>query len=384
VSAAAPLLEPPVSFPPLRAVGPERTEAAELLRVADEAVSRARWEDAAAAFGACDVSPSHHPDLALRALLGECWARLYLGELDEALALATRGRALSELPELTDADRADAIFRLGCVRLKRSEVALALCLFSVALDLCDRSRLGCDRLRARILEWRARGYQIRRDWTAAQADVERALELAQSDGDEHTRAHVLFQASLVAERTGQTLLACFYAEEARELFERAGDRQSAGRLLNNLGGLNFLLGRTDEAVAFLKRAIASALDLDATADAAQAISSLAQVHLRTGAPDLAEAQARHALELLSGRDDFVDEIGNAQLVLGRALLDQSRFDEAAAAFAAADASFERLSSTSHRAAVWTAQGDLARAAGDCDGAADLYRRAVDALQDFHF
>jgi tetratricopeptide (TPR) repeat protein len=384
VSAAAPLVEPPLSYPPLRAVGPERAEAADAVREAERASEGARYAEAAAAFAAVSVSASSHPVLALRVLLGECWARLYLGELDQALELATRGRALAERADFGDAQRADAVFRLGCVRLKRSEVALAISLFTVALDLCDRSSERCDRLRARILEWRARGYQVQRDWRSAQHDVERALELAQANDDEHTRAHVLFQASLVAERTGQTLLACFYAEEARDIFDRLGDRQSAGRLLNNLGGLNFLLGRTEDAIGYLERAVACALELDATADAAQAISSLAQIHLRTGEVPLAEAQARHALEVLSGRDDFIDERGNAQLVLGRALTAQGRFDEAAAAFADADASFERLSSTSHRAAVWTAQGDLARAAGDCPGAADLYRRAVDALQDFHF
>ncbi len=384
VSAAAAILEPPVTLPSLRAVGAERMEYADELRSAELAIEQARYAEAANAFSALHVPAAHHPDLALRALLGETWARLYLGELDAALGLGIRARSFSEQQEFGDADRADAVFRLGCVRLKRSDVALAISLFTVALELCDRSGEACDRLRARILEWRSRGYQLRRDWRAAQADVERALELAQFRNDEHTLAHVLFQASLVAERTGQTLLACFYAEQAREIFERVGDRQSAGRLLNNLGGLNFLLGRKEEAVEYLKRAVAAALELDATADAAQAISSLAQVHLRSGEPDIAESQARYALELLAGRDDFVDEIGNAQLVLGRALAEQGRLDDAEVALAAADESFARLSSVSHRAAVWTAQGDVARLAGDCETAADLFRRAADALQDFNF
>ena len=64
-------------------------------------------------------------------------------------------------------------------------------------------------------------------------------------------------------------------------------------------------------------------------DTAYAISSLGQVHLRTGNPELAEPQARHALELLAGRENVLDEIGNVQIVLGRSLLEQGRFDEAA-------------------------------------------------------
>ncbi len=99
---------------------------------------------------------------------------------------------------------------------------------------------------------------------------------------------------------------------------------------------------------------------------------------------LAEEQALQALSLLDGRIDFLDEIGNAELVLGRALLEQGRLDEAGDAFTRADRVFEQLSSQSHRAAAWIAQGDLATRRGDDRGAAHHYRRAAEALQDFRF
>jgi hypothetical protein len=81
---------------------------------------------------------------------------------------------------------------------------------------------------------------------------------------------------------------------------------------------------------------------------------------------------------------MLDEIGNARLVLGRALLDQDRLDEAEQALAAAGEAFAQLSSASHRAAAWVAQGDLATRRGDDHRAAVLYRRAAEALQDFRF
>jgi tetratricopeptide (TPR) repeat protein len=370
--------------PRLHAVVDERAELAGAIQIAEREIEVAHYAAAADQLAVLDVNATVYPDLALRALLDESWARLYLGQLSNALELAERARSLAERPEFGDAERGDAVYQLGCVRLKLANVSLAVSLFTVALDLCDRAEIGCDRLRSHILEWRCRAYQLQRDWDAARADVELALELAQSRGDDHTRGHVLFQASLVSERMGQTLLACFYAEQAHDIYERLGDRPNTGRMLNNLGGLNFLLGRHDEAVDYLKRAVSVALEADSTADAAQAISSLAQVHLRSGDPLLAETQARHALELLDGRRDFLEEIGNAQLVLGRSLAEQNLFDDSADWLAAAGDSFEQLSSVSHRAAVWTAQGDLARRAGDCERAADLYRRAADSLQDFHF
>ena len=72
---------------------------------------------------------------------------------------------------------------------------------------------------------------------------------------------------------------------------------------------------------------------------------MAQIHLRTGSIDQAEEQARHALRLLeaAGNEDYIDEVGSAQLVLGRALLEQSRLDEAEAAFASAESCFALVS-----------------------------------------
>jgi tetratricopeptide (TPR) repeat protein len=309
---------------------------------------------------------------------------MYLGELREALGLLARARQIAESPRFTDIDRADVLYRLGCCRYKLSSTATASALFGEAIALADGSGLPCDRLRAHILEWRSRCYRRQRDWEAAREDIERALELAEGLNDRETVAHVFFQASLVAERQGQWVLARSYAERAKAIYEDIADRQSVGRLLNNLGGLSFLLGRPDRAIEYLKSAFATALELGHDADAAQAVSSLAQVHLRTGEVELAEEQARHALRLLDGRTDWLDEIGNAQLVLGRALLEQGRLDEAEETFKLAEASFEQLSSESHRASAWLAQGDVAAKRGNDRTAARLYRRAAEALQDFRF
>jgi tetratricopeptide (TPR) repeat protein len=180
------------------------------------------------------------------------------------------------------------------------------------------------------------------------------------------------------------VLARTYAERAKAQYEELADRANVGRLLNNLGGLNFLLGHPEHAIAHLKDAFRVALDLGDDAQAAHAVSSLAQVHLRTGSIELAEEQARHALELLADRDDFIAEIGNVQLVLGRALLEQGRLDAAAEAFDAAERSLDQSSSASHRAAAWVAKGDLATRRGDDRGAARYYRNAAEALQDFRF
>ena len=88
--------------------------------------------------------------------------------------------------------------------------------------------------------------------------------------------------------------------------------------------------------------------------------------------------------MLAGRTDHVNEIGNAQLVLGRALLAQRRLDEAEQALAGAAASADAMGSLGHVAAVWLAQGDLAATRGDAETAAAFFRRAAEALQDVRF
>jgi transcriptional regulator with XRE-family HTH domain/Tfp pilus assembly protein PilF len=324
------------------------------------------------------------PDLELRALRAEAWARMYEGGVGEAVKLLEAARAIAEGPEFSDVDRADVLFRLGACRYKLSSLGTAVGLLSEALDLAERSGLPCDRLRSLILEWRARCFQLQRDWVAAREDVERALELAEGVNDRYAMAQAHFQASVIAERNGRWVLARSHAERAKNLYEEIAHRANVGKLLNNLGGLNFLLGKPEEAKAYLKDAFRVALEVGSDMDAAYAVSSLAQVHLRTGELDLAEEQARHALRLLGDREDVLNEVGNAQLVLGRALLDQERLDEAGEVFSLAEQTFGKFSSQSHLAAVWIAQGDLATRRHDDRRAAHLYRRAAESLQDFRF
>jgi tetratricopeptide (TPR) repeat protein len=369
---------------PLTFQGPTRSdELAAELADAETLLAAKRYREAARAFEELSPSLGAHRDLSFRTHLGESWARMYLGELDGAVALLEEARAIAEGSGFTDLDRAEVLYRLGCCRFKLSATANAVSLLTLALTMCERE-CGPDRLRANILTWRSRCYQRQRDWNSAQTDVEHALELAKSLEDTQSIANVYFQASLIAERGGQWLIARMYAEEAKERYETLNDRANVGRLLNNLGGLAFLLHKPEDAAAYLAEAYEIACEVENDADAGQAISSLAQVNLRTGEARLAETQAHRALELLEGRIDFLDEIGNAQLVLGRALAAQERYGEADSWLRAAEASFDQFDSDSHRAAAWVARGDLARSCGDPDGAADLYRRAAEQLQDLHF
>ena len=364
----------------------QRARAEAILARADSLLEEHCFDDAVAEYTRAlpAVLGTGAVELQVRALNGEAMARAHAGDVKAALELLATSRALVERSEFDDVDRADVLYRLGVCRYMLSSIATAVNLFNEALVLAERSGLPSDQLRLNIFAWRSRCYRRQRDFQAAREDVERALELAEAMHDGRALGQAYFQASILAERDGHWVLARTYAEKAKAQYEELADRANVGRLLNNLGGLEFLLGKPEQAVEHLKRAVAVALEVGRDEDAATAISSLAQVHLRTGDSRRAEEFALHALEIIGEREDMLDEVGNARLVLGRALLEQDRLGEAGAAFADAEDAFAKLSSASHRAAAWIAQGDLATKRGDERRAAVLYRRAAETLQDFRF
>jgi tetratricopeptide (TPR) repeat protein len=370
-----------------RGVSADERRRVETLLARAEALTEAHEYDAALEeFENCKtaVLATGLPELELRHLTGEAWARMECSEVKTAIELLNKARAIADAPEFSDLDRADVLFRLGVCRVQLSSIATAVGLLNEALTLAERSELPCDLLRADILGWRSRCYRRQRDLEAAREDVERALELAQALGEPRKTADVYFQASLVSERMGHWVQARNYAERAKVHYEQLNDERNVGRLLNNLGGLNLQLGKPERAVEDLKNAYRALLDNGSDAEAANVVSSLAHVHLSMGEAETAEEEARHALSLMEDRDNFLYNVAPTQLVLGRALMEQGRLDEAEEFLRASDASAERLESLSHRAAAWMARGDLAARRGEDRAAATLYRQAAEALQDVRF
>jgi tetratricopeptide (TPR) repeat protein len=376
---------PPLTAPalPTPDVGASSTYSLAAVAAAEQALATLSYKQALEMLDAVRIAPSEAPGLALRAAVAEAAARLELGDVQGAHSTLDAAAPLVDLPDARDRDRAAFMYELGAAKLALGLVAEASSLLTLALDVTNRSPIPDDRLRALILERRARCHRHHRDWRSARADVERALELAEALGDERTVAQACLQASIVCEREGQWIMAQFYAERARALFVGLGDVFGVGRCLNNLGGLAFLLGRTEDARRYLNESFGILLDLGRDVEAAYAISSLAQVQLRSGEFEEAERLARRALVFIGSRVDHRVELGNAQLVLGRSLLEQGRLDEADDVFSQAEHALERAA-IGERAAVWIAQGEASTARGDTEGAAALYRRAAEALQDFHF
>ena len=243
---------------------------------AEAAIARADYDEALAALDELELESSLAGPLELSARLARSWALMYVGKVREALGILNAARSLVERDSFDDVDRAEVMYRMGCCRQRLSSIATATALFDQALELAERGARPCDQLRAHLFEWRSRCHRRQRDWQAAHDDIERALELAQGLDDDETVAHVLFQASLVPSGQGRFELARDYAESARGTLRDAPDRVNVGRLMNNLGGLSFLLGDSDAALAQLEQAFSIAVDVGSDSDAGYAVSSLAQ------------------------------------------------------------------------------------------------------------
>jgi transcriptional regulator with XRE-family HTH domain len=362
--------------------GVSSAEAARLQAALDEAeglLEARSYDDALRAFEG--VAGARFPTrLTLRRLEGAAWARIRMGDFEAAMVLLQEAATLTVTPGFTDVDRAGVVFQVGVVRYSQSSIDEAIVLFGEALSLAEGADLAADRLRSDILHWRSRCHRRNRDWVAAGEDIERSLELAEACADQRRIADALFQASLVAQREGRWVLARTYAERSRELFDELGDRATVARLLNNLAGFSHLLADDDNAVRLLEEAFAIFVEVDLQVDAGYVCSSLASIQLDRGELAAAEANARKALDLLGGRVDHLQEVGMAQLIVGRAYAGQGLLEDADRWIASADASFEQASSAGHRSFAWMARGDVESLRGDDAAAAGLYRRAAVALQ----
>jgi tetratricopeptide (TPR) repeat protein len=379
MAAAASFLE----LPPLTTLALVRDDVADLLAAAEELVAQHRHDEAVEQLEELWSDLRGNAALALRQRLALSWSEMYRGELESATELLDHAGVIAQSPRFDAADRAEILYRRGCVALKRAAIADATSLFTRALDLNKHAPRPSILLAANVYQWRSRCYQFRRDWDPAARDAERSLELATRARDEPSQAHALFQASCIAERRKDWLVARFYAERALELYRKHGETLATARILNNLGGIDFLLGDVAAAEQNLIAAAETAAKAGSDPDLAQAVNSLAHVYLKTGRPMEARVRAQRAVELLVDRLDFRAELGSAQLVVARSLAAEGDHTLAIEWIDAAEHTFDALGSTSHLASAWLARGDVARETGDLDLAADLYRRAADSLQDVH-
>ena len=240
-----------------------------------------------------------HPDAAgLQAFIGE--ARAARGDYPGAIAALEAAAALAEPAALPEIE-----LRLGRVHARRGDTAAATSHLDAALAglgapamdaaarraLAERSlvalRAGDINLAARLAgqgleaagvagDRPATGAALRMlglvarqrgDVTAAREALVRSLELAGDDTDPADRIAARNALALVEGDAGRHEAAIALLEPALEACRRTGERHLEAAVENNLADQLHGLGRTDEAMLHLKRAVAIFADLGDRADA---------------------------------------------------------------------------------------------------------------------
>ena len=317
--------------------------------------------------------------LALRLLRGEAWALIRTRRSRCGHVALEEAAAVAVAAGFTDVDRAEVVFLVGVVRYSQSSIPEAIVLFDQALVLAEgpalpgstpfghlplaiavpsaEPRLGRRRGRHRA---RARARGSVRGHAPSRRRALPGLARRSTPGTLGARAHVR-RASAGALRGAR----------------RPGNGRSAAEQPRRARSPPWQRVR---AIALLERAFEIFVDLDLPVDAGYVCSSLAEIRLACGEPRWRETQARKALDLLGDRLDHLQEVGTAQLALGRALAAQGRLDDAETWIARRRRLPAGALDRSSQLRLDRA-GRLESQRGNDRDAAGLYRRAARALQD---
>lgn len=247
----------------------------ETLKAAEHAIHAEDWE--AAARWLLTAAPTLIDDLQTDELLAlltqfapdgvspECWcdlqllaADLYRRQGQQEAALAACRQALRVA---TDTQQQGQLYwRMGKLYEKRNVLQ--------ALDYYERALTCFSPTAPTVIEVRkdrAWLYILRREWQAAEADLQNALSLisetaagettSAAHSNNQLHANILDALAHLYLEQGQAAVAIGYARESLHLRERAGDPLQVAKSFNNLGNFYSRMGEVTAAVAAHDEAI---------------------------------------------------------------------------------------------------------------------------------
>lgn len=224
---------------------------------------------------------------------------------------------------------------------------------------------------------RAVVYLQRDDLRRALVELEAARALHRDE--DQLKADVESNIGLVHLLQGSTLLGIDYVERAIALEQKLGNRFGTINEYANLAPAYLSLNRTDEALAAGRRAVDYAESAGARELGARAWNQYGDVLHRVGRLDEAGQAFQKAAQFAREGDDK-DALGNALGHLSRVRSDQGQYDAALEAAAEAERVFPGVAGVGSDSFVQQARGDALRGLGRPDEAADAYRRAIAALE----
>ena len=294
------------------------------------------------------------------------------------MCCSAEAAALTVTAGFTDDDRAEVVFQVGVVRYSQSSIAEAIVLFDQALILAEgpeSAPIDCVRTSstgARVaIGGTATGSPPRKTSSARSSSPRRAPTHAESQ----TRSSR--PRSSLSGRDAGCSRARTPSERAR--CSRSWGTGNGGSALNNLAGLNHLLGNVVQAIALLEEAFEIFVELDLAVDAGYVCSSLAEIRLTRGVRDDRDAGPEGARPRWAAPTTCRRSGRRSSRWAGRS---SGRAGSMAEQWIAAPTRrSSRRDLVSHRSSAWIAQGDVESQRGNDGVAAGLYRRAARALQE---
>jgi non-specific serine/threonine protein kinase len=194
-------------------------------------------------------------------------------------------RRLGDLLDLVpddDIGRVDALNGAGWLAADQGDRATAVALLDESVE-CARARH--DQVReAAALMYRARAMQIIGDPAGAGPDIERALQLQTTAGDDAALAAALFFAAASSMFEGDLRLALERFEGCAKLSRAVGLPQVEARALQLIGVTRLQLGELPAARAVLARGVPAIVDLGDRFAIPPGLSALAGLAAKEGRP----------------------------------------------------------------------------------------------------
>lgn len=310
-------------------------------------------------------------------MLEQSWSAFQLDRIRHMLARAYIQASLPELAEpLLNEARAhfravnDRELLAECIAMQAelaivNEPKAALALAQEALGVCRSISPVPQPLEARIVAVLAAAYAANRDWDAAIAAYEHAIEAASPLLDLKRMAQLYSGLGAAYHEIGEVQTAARHVMRSVALHEILHDRLLLARAENNLGLALMARGDYTGARPHLERALDLSEDSDQGFGRGQVLLSLCELAMHEARPADAEEFARQALER-----SHAGTVAEAHVWLGRIADARGDHEAADREFEAAITRFEGLDVTERLlhvhglyAEVLERRGELARAYG---------------------
>ena len=304
--------------------------------------------------------------------LATCWEALgdalqRTGELVPAADALNAARALSSGEPLT---RARLLHKRMIIAHMRGELAASVRRGSAAVRTLDQSDGQETRsLRAQLLvelafvRWRQGRFALSERLCRA------AIEQAGYGGADRALAQASYVLDIVLVGLGRIDEAT-HCGRALAIYERLGDHQEQGNVLNVMGGLAAYRWEWDEALDLYRRAEECWRQAGDRAGVATAAANLAEILSDRGLDEQAAKQLGYALRICNAMGERTIA-ANTKALLGRAAARSGRVDEARACLTEAAAELSTLGEANYLEFAQTALAEAEAFGGDAALALEL-------------